>query len=45
MSLFTRSNPILLLTGLVALNPGWRFWARRKPLLRRHIYASDFKAV
>jgi hypothetical protein len=45
MSLCPLNNPILLLTVLVDLNPGWRFWIRRKPLLRRHIYASDFKAV
>jgi hypothetical protein len=45
MRLYTLNNPILLLTGLVAFNPEWRFWVRRKSLLRRHINASDFKAV
>jgi hypothetical protein len=45
MSLFTLNNPLLLLTALVAFNPGWRSWVRRKALLQRHIYASDFKAL
>jgi hypothetical protein len=29
MSLYPLNNAILLLTGLVDLNPGWRFWVRR----------------
>jgi hypothetical protein len=44
MSLCTRNNPKLLLAGLVAFNPEWRLWVRRKPLLRRSLHASDFKA-